>query len=82
VRHVSTGHTKRQNLSMRMGMRRFTRRTHAFSRKLENHGHAVALYFMHYKFARIRQTLRVRPAMEAGISNHVWSLQEIIGLLP
>ena len=67
---------------MRMGMRRFTRLTHAFSKEQENHEHALALYFMHYKFARIRQTLRVTPAMEAGVSNHVWSLQEIIGVSP
>ncbi len=62
--------------------RRFTRLTNAFSKKLENHEHAVALYFMDYKFARIHQTLRVTPAMEAGVSNHVWSLQEIIGVSP
>ena len=80
--HVSTSHTERQqNLSMRMGMRRFTRLTNAFSKKLENHEHAVALYFMFYNFSRIHQTLRVTPAMEAGISDHVWSLEEIVGLI-
>jgi hypothetical protein len=79
--HISTSHTERQNLSMRMGMRRFTRLTNAFSKKVENHEHMVALYFMHYNFCRIHQTLRVTPAMEAGISNHVWSLEEIVGLL-
>jgi hypothetical protein len=79
--HISTSHTERQNLSMRMGMRRFTRLTNAFSKKVENHEHMVALYFMHYNFCRIHQTLRVTPAMEAGISNHVWTLQEIVGLL-
>ena len=67
---------------MRMGMRPFTRLTNAFSKKLENHEHAVALYFMYYNFARIHQTLRVTPAMEAGITDYVWSLEEIVGLLP
>ena len=81
IRHISTSHTERQNLSMRMGMRRFTRLTNAFSKKLENHEHAVALYFMYYNFARIHQTLRVTPAMEAGIADHVWGLEEIVGLL-
>jgi IS1 family transposase len=79
--HISTSHTERQNLSMRMGMRRFTRLTNAFSKKVENHEHMVALYFMHYNFCRIHQTLRVTPAMQAGISNHVWSLEEIVNLL-
>jgi hypothetical protein len=79
--HISTSHSERSNLSIRMGMRRFTRLTNAFSKKLENHEHALALYFMYYNFARIHQTLRVTPAMEAGIANHVWSLEEIVGLL-
>lgn len=82
IKHVSTSHTERQNLSMRMGMRRFTRLTNAFSKKLENHEHAIALYFMYYNFARIHQTLRVTPAMEAGISSHVWNLEEIVSLIP
>lgn len=80
-RHVSTSHTERQNLTMRMSMRRFTRLTNAFSKKVENHECAVALYFMHYNFCRIHQTLRVTPAMEAGVSSHVWELEEIVGLL-
>lgn len=80
LRHVSTSHTERQNLTMRMSMRRFTRLTNGFSKKLENHEHALALYFMYYNFARIHQTLRVTPAMEAGISDHVWSLDEIVRL--
>ena len=67
---------------MRMGMRRFTRLTNGFSKKYENHCHAVALHFMHYNFCRIHQTLRVTPAMEVGITDHVWSLEEIAGLLP
>lgn len=78
---VSTSFVERQNMTMRMSMRRMTRLTNAFSKKIENQAHAVALHFMHYNFARIHQTLRVTPAMEAGISNHVWSLEEIAGLL-
>lgn len=80
-KHISTSHTERQNLTMCMSMRRLTRLTNGFSKKLENHEHALALYFMYYNFARIHQTLRVTPAMEAGISDHVWSLEEIIDLL-
>lgn len=63
-------------------MRRFTRLINAFSKKIENHEAAIALHYMHYIFAGVHQTLRVTPAMEAGISNHVWSLEEIIALLP
>lgn len=77
---VSTSYVERQNLTMRMSMRRFTRLTNGFSKKLENLGHAVALHFMYYNFGRIHQTLRVTPAMEAGISDHVWSLEEIAAL--
>jgi IS1 family transposase len=79
--HISTSYVERQNLSMRMGMRRFTRLTNGFSKKLANHEAAIALYFVHYNFARMHQTLRVTPAMEAGLSDHVWSIAEIIGLL-
>lgn len=80
-RHISTSFIERQNLTMRMSMRRFTRLTNGFSKKIENHVANVALHCMYYNFCRIHQTLRVTPAMEAGISNHVWSLQELIGLL-
>ncbi|HMG87308.1 MAG TPA: IS1 family transposase [Terracidiphilus sp.] len=80
--HVSTSYVERQNLTMRMSMRRFTRLTNAFSKKVENHGHAIALYFMFYNFCRVHQTLRVTPAMESGLSNHVWSVEELISLLP
>jgi len=80
-KHISTSYVERQNLSMRIGMRRFTRLTNAFSKKVENHVHSIALYYMHYNFARIHKTLRVTPAMEAGISDHVWSIEEIAGLL-
>ena len=79
--HISTSYAERQNLTMRMSMRRFTRLTNGFSKKLENHEHALALYFMYYNFCRIHQTLRVTPAMEAGVSEHVWSLDEVIALL-
>jgi IS1 family transposase len=80
-RHISTSYVERQNLSMRMGMRRFTRLTNGFSKKLANHIAANALYFLHYNFARVHRTLRVTPAMAAGIANHVWSIEEIVGLL-
>ena len=75
---ISTSYVERSNLSMRMGMRRFTRLTNAFSKKAQNHKHMVALYFMHYNFCRIHQTLRVTPAMEAGIANHVWTIEELV----
>jgi len=81
-KHVSTSYVERQNLSMRMGMRRFTRLTNGFSKKFENHAHQVALYFFHYNFCRIHKTLRVTPAMEAGLTDHVWTLEELCGLLP
>jgi len=80
--HVSTSYVERQNLTMRMSCRRFTRLTNAFSKKVENHAHAVALHFMYYNFGRIHKTLRVTPAMEAGVSDHVWSLEEIAALVP
>ena len=80
--HVSTSYVERQNLTMRMSMRRFTRLTNAFSKKVENHAHAVALHFMYYNFGRIHKTLRVTPAMEAKVTDHVWSLAEIAGLVP
>lgn len=77
---ASTSYVERQNLTMRMSMRRFTRLTNGFSKKIENLEHAVALHFMHYNFARVHKTLRVTPAMEAGISNYVWTLEEIANL--
>jgi IS1 family transposase len=79
--HISTSYVERQNLTMRMHMRRFTRLTNGFSKKIENHKHSIALHFVYYNFAKIHQTLRVRPAMEAGLSDHVWSLEEVVGLL-
>lgn len=81
AKHISTSFVERQNLTMRMSMRRFTRLTNAFSKKVENHAHAVALHFMHYNFCRIHQTLRVTPAMQAGLADHVWELEEIVALI-
>jgi hypothetical protein len=78
--HISTSYVERQNLNMRMNMRRFTRLTNAFSKKLENHVAMLALFHMHYNFVRIHQTLRVTPAMEAGLSSHPWSIQELVSL--
>jgi IS1 family transposase len=80
-RDISTSHVERQNLTMRMSMRRFTRLTNAFSKKAENHAAMVALHFMHYNYCRIHQTLRVTPAMQAGLTDHVWELEELVGLL-
>lgn len=80
-KHISTSYVERHNLTMRMSMRRMTRLTNAFSKKAENHAHAVSLNFLYYNFARIHRTLRITPAMAAGISDHVWSIEEIVGLL-
>ncbi|MBZ5591338.1 MAG: DDE-type integrase/transposase/recombinase [Acidobacteriia bacterium] len=79
-KYISTSYAERQNLTMRMSMRRFTRLTNGFSKKIENHEAAVALHYMHYNFARVHQTLRVTPAMQAGVSDHVWSFEEIVAL--
>jgi hypothetical protein len=78
--HISTSYIERQNLNMRMNMRRFTRLTNAFSKKLENHVAMLALFHMHYNFCRIHQTLRVTPAMEAGISQHPWSICDLVNI--
>jgi IS1 family transposase len=78
--HISTSFVERQNLTMRMSIRRFTRLTDAFSKKVDNHKAMIALHYMHYNFGRIHKTLRVTPAMEAGVSDHVWSLEEIAQL--
>jgi IS1 family transposase len=79
--HVSTSYIERANLTMRMGMRRFTRLTNAFSKKIENHMAAVALHMLHYNFVRIHQTLKVTPAMAAGVSNRLWEIRDIVALL-
>lgn len=76
--HVSTSFAERQNLTMRMSMRRFTRLTNAFSKKVENHAHAIALHFMHYNFCRIHKSLKVTPAMAAGVSDTLWSLEDVV----
>ena len=79
--HISTSFVERQNLTIRMHMWRFTRLTNAFSKKVENHACAIALHFMHYNFARIHQTIKSTPAMLAGVADHLWSIEEIVGLL-
>jgi IS1 family transposase len=79
--HVSTSYVERQNLNMRMGMRRFTRLTNAFSKKIENHCHSLALYFLYYNFVRIHKTLKVTPAMAAGVSDRLWSMEDIVALI-
>jgi IS1 family transposase len=80
-KHISTSYVERQNLTMRMGMRRFTRLTNGFSKKLENHIAAVSLHFMYYNFVRIHQTLRITPAMAAGVTDHVWEIADIVKLV-
>lgn len=79
---VSTSYAERQNLTMRMSIRRFTRLTNGFSKKVENHAAAVALHFMHYNFALIHKSLRVSPAMAAGVTDHLWDVAEIAALVP
>lgn len=78
MKYVSTSYVERQNLTMRMSMRRFTRLTNGFSKKIQNHEAAVALHYMYYNFVRIHQTLRITPAMAAGVSNHVWSWRQVV----
>jgi IS1 family transposase len=80
-KHISTPYIEWQNLTMRMAMRRFTRLTNGFSKKVENHAHAIATHYMHYNFCRVHQTLRVTPAMAAGLADHVWEIEELVGLL-
>lgn len=80
-KHVSTSYVERQNLTMRMSMRRFTRLTNAFSKKIQNLEYAVALHFMHYNFCRIHKTLKVTPAMEAGVTDRLWDIEDIVKLL-
>jgi IS1 family transposase len=79
--HINTSYVERQNLSMRMGIRRFTRLTNAFSKKFENHIHALSIYFMHYNFVRIHQTLRCTPAREAKVTTKLWSLEDMVALV-
>jgi IS1 family transposase len=79
--HISTSYAERQNLTMRMNMRRFTRLTNAFSKKVENHSYALALYFMVYNFVRIHKTLRVTPAMAAGVTDRLWTMEDVVNLI-
>ena len=78
---ISTSYVERQNLTMRMSLRRFTRLTNAFSKKIENHAHAVALHFMHYNFCRLHQTLKITPAMAAGVTDKLWEMSDIVKLV-
>jgi transposase InsO family protein len=80
-RRIDRGIAERSNLTMRMHMRRFTRLTNAFSKKVENHAHAVALHFMYYNFVRIHQTLKVTPAMAAGVTDKLWEVSDIVAML-
>lgn len=82
IKNVSTSYVERQNLTMRMHMRRFTRLTNAFSKKLENHMHAISLYFMFYNYCKIHKSLRITPAMAAEITDHVWEIADIVNLIP
>lgn len=79
--HISTSYVERQNLTMRMSMRRFTRLTNGFSKKVENHAHAIALHYMYYNFVRVHQTLRCTPAMESGVSKTLWGINDIVNLI-
>ena len=80
-KHISTSFVERSNLTQRMHNRRFTRLTNAFSKKYDNHCFVIAVYFAYYNFCRVHQTIRVRRAMEAGIADHVWSIEKLVGLL-
>lgn len=82
MEYVSTSYVERQNLTMRMSMRRFTRLTNGFTKKVENHCYALALYFMYYNFIRIHKTLRCSPAMQAGVTDRLWIMEDIINLIP
>jgi IS1 family transposase len=79
--HISTSYIERQNLTMRMSMRRFTRLTNGFSKKIENHIHAISLHYMYYNFVRVHKTLRCTPAMEAGVTKRLWEISDIVALL-
>ncbi len=80
-KHISTSYMERANLTMRMGMRRFTRLTNAFSKKIENHMHAISIFHMHYNFCRVHKSLRVTPAMEAGLADHIWDMEEVLQMV-
>ena len=78
MKRISTSHVERANLSMRMNMRRFTRLTNAFSKKIENHMHAISFYFMVYNFVKIHSTVKCSPAMAAGVSTTLWDIKDIV----
>jgi IS1 family transposase len=80
-RHISTSYVERQNLTMRMSMRRFTRLTNGFSKKVENHTLMISLHFMHYNFCRIHKTLKITPAMAAGVTDRLWSIDDVVGII-
>ena len=80
-KHISTSYAERQNLTMRMSMRRFTRLTNGFSKKVENHAYQIAIHYMHYNFCRIHKTLRVTPALAAGVTDRLWEIEDIVALL-
>ncbi len=80
-KHISTSYVERQNLTMRMSMRRFTRLSNGFSKKVENHAHAVALHFAYYNFARVHRSLRTSPAQAAGVTDTLWTIRDIVTLL-
>ena len=80
-KYISTSYVERQNLTMRMNMRRFTRLTNGFSKKVENHLHAISLHFMYYNYVRIHKTLQVTPAMESGLSKRLWNIEDLVRLL-
>lgn len=80
-KYVSTSYVERQNLTMRMSMRRFTRLTNGFSKKVENHAHSVALHYAYRNFVKIHQTLRVTPAMAAGVTDRLWEVKDLVALL-
>ena len=79
--HISTSYVERHNLTIRMGMRRFTRLTNAHSKKIENHFYAIALFFMFYNYCRVHSTIGTSPAVASGLADHVWSVEELLGLL-
>ena len=81
VKHVSTSYVERQNLNIRMGNRRMTRLTNAFSKKVENHAHMMAIYFMHYNFVRIHKTLKITPAMAANVTSKLWEMSDMVAVL-
>ena len=81
LKHISTSYVERQNLTMRMSMRRFTRLTNGFSKKVENHTLSVALHYMYYNFCRIHKSLRITPAMAAGVTDHVWTIADIVAII-